>query len=241
VNDSLNEVQISEVTTFEYNNDKELGEVLLDSIIVPGEVGFEELGHLSKTLERELPSVDSSLANKTSAASSPLLNIEEECAKLMSEYESESSAMISEPTVRSPVLDTSAPTHLNSTEPLTTNKKQKRKRREPTSADIELQNRQQVARNTMISNGISTDKDVNTPGKRKLCTICFKNKDTFMFQSRKHIQINSKEKGAKIEWYCPLVDSAELYHTLQVQRKERREDAKRIANKKNYEKKQRRN
>ena len=240
VNDSLNQVQISEVTTFEYNNDEELGEVLLDSIIVPGEVGFEELGHLSNILERELPSVDSSSTSETSAATSPL-NIEEECSKLMTAYNS------SEPTVRRPshrncgAVDISAPTFLNSTEPIISNKKRKRKRREPTSADIELQNRQQIARNTMISNGISTDKDVNTPGKRKLCTICFKNKDTFMFQSRKHIQINSKEKGAKIEWYCPLVDSAELYHTLQVQRKERREDAKRIANKKNYEKKQRRN
>ena len=142
VNDALNE-EVSEVNTFDYNNDEEIGEVLLDSIIVPGEVGFEELGHLSKTLERELPSVDSSLANMTSAATSPLLNIEEECAKLMSEYESESSAMISEPTVRSPVLDTSAPTNLKSTEPLITNKKQKRKQREPTSADIELQNRKQ--------------------------------------------------------------------------------------------------
>ena len=192
---------------------------------------------ISWRLERELPSVDSSLTSETSAATSPL-NIEEECSKLMTAYNS------SEPTVRRPshrnceTVDTSAPTFLNSTEPIISNKKRKRKRREPTSADIELQNRQQIARNTMISYGISTDKDVNTPGKRKLCTICFKNKDTFMFQSRTHIQINKKEKGVKVNEYCPLADSPETYYHVVEQRKELKMRKDERSNRKKKEKRQ---
>ena len=211
VNDSLNE-KVSEVTTFEYNNDEELGEVLLDSIIVPGEVGFEKLGQLSKILERELPSVDSSLANETSAATSPL-NIEEECAKLMSEYESESSAPAS--------ADVAARSSSSS----------KKRKKEPNLGDVELYKRQKIAIDVMVANQISTKKDVkDAPHKKKLCKVCFKNRDTFSFQSRKHLQMTTRERGVEVKWYCPVVDPPELYHTILEQRNE----TKRKANKRNY-------
>ena len=180
--------------TFESNSIEYAGDASLDDIIVPDQVGIEDLGHLGEVLERKLPNVDDSLLNEKRATPS-LPNVEKECSKLMAAYtigsEEDAVKLLS-----------------------------KKRKRNASSSDIELYNRQKTAKATMIANGISTCKDTNKPGERKLCKVCQKNKDTFIFQSRKHIQINKKVKGVEVKSYCPLADPPETYYEVLKQREE---------------------
>ena len=180
--------------TFESNSIEYAGDASLDDIIVPDQVGIEDLGHLGEVLERKLPNVDDSLLNEKRATPS-LPNVEKECSKLMAAYtigsEEDAVKLLS-----------------------------KKRKRNASSSDIELYNRQKTAKATMIANGISTCKDTNKPGERKLCKVCQKNKDRFIFQSRKHIQINKKVKGVEVKSYCPLADPPETYYEVLKQREE---------------------
>ena len=89
------------------------------------------------------------------------------------------------------------------------------------SGDTDLLHGQEAARDTMIKNNISLDRDAKIPGRRNNnCSVCFKNKGTFTFQGRAHIQMNKKTKGAKIKWYCPLADTQEQYYALFMKRRE---------------------
>ena len=89
------------------------------------------------------------------------------------------------------------------------------------SGDTDLIHRQEAARDTMIKNNISLDRDAKIPGRRNNnCTMCFKNRGTFTFQGRAHIQMNKTTKGAKLKWYCPLADSQEQYSALLKKRRE---------------------
>ena len=83
-----------------------------------------------------------------------------------------------------------------------------------------LRQRQEAAMRTMIANGINTDKDTIPSNKRMMCKVCRKNRNTFTFQGRRHIQINKAEKGATIQRYCPLVDPPEMYDDTLEQRRE---------------------
>ena len=70
-------------------------------------------------------------------------------------------------------------------------------------------------------NIISLDRDAKIPDRRNNnCIVCFKNRGTFTFQGREHIQMNRRTKGAKIKWYCPLADTQEEYSALLMKRKE---------------------
>jgi hypothetical protein len=97
-----------------------------------------------------------------------------------------------------------------------------------------LRQRQEAAMRMMIANGISTDKDTIPSNKRTRCQVCGKDKNTFTFQDRKHLQINKAEKGATLQQYCPLVDTPEMYDATLKQRTEldavryRRKNAKRL-------------
>ena len=89
------------------------------------------------------------------------------------------------------------------------------------SGDTDLIHRQEAARDTMIKNNISLDRDAKIPGRRNNnCSVCFKNRGTFTFQGREHIQMNKTTKGAKLKWYCPLADSQEQYSALLKKRRE---------------------
>ena len=57
----------------------------------------------------------------------------------------------------------------------------------------------------MIKNHIGLDIE-NSRGKNNNCAVCFKDRGSFTFQGRQHIQINKAEKGATLRWYCPLAD-----------------------------------
>jgi len=97
-----------------------------------------------------------------------------------------------------------------------------------------LRQRQEAAMRMMTANGISTEKDTIPSNKRTRCQACGKDRNTFTFQDRKHLQINKREKGAIIQWYCPLVDPPEMYDDVHKQRTEldavryRRKNAKRL-------------
>jgi hypothetical protein len=83
-----------------------------------------------------------------------------------------------------------------------------------------LRQRQEVAIRTMVANGIRTEKDIIPSNKRMLCKVCRKNRNTFTFQGRWHVQINKAERGATIQRYCPLVDPPEMYDDIIEQRRE---------------------
>lgn len=91
-----------------------------------------------------------------------------------------------------------------------------------------LRQRQEAAMRTMTANGISTDKDTIPSNMRTRCQVCGKDRNTFTFQDRKHLQINKREKGVIIQWYCPLGDPPERYDAIMEQRREgrRRRNAK---------------
>jgi len=89
------------------------------------------------------------------------------------------------------------------------------------SGDNNLLNRQQIAREIMVKNKISLSRDTKIPGKRdNNCDACCKNRDTFTFNGRRHMQINKAEKGVKLRWYCPLADPPEQYYSLLEKRNE---------------------
>ena len=73
---------------------------------------------------------------------------------------------------------------------------------------------------TMTANGINTDKDTIPSNMRTRCQVCGKDRNTFTFQDRKHLQINKREKGAIIQWHCPLVDPPQMYDDVHKQRRE---------------------
>lgn len=100
---------------------------------------------------------------------------------------------------------------------------------------IDLARRQQTAHDTMTTNNISLAKDTPLPGRRNnTCNICFKNRGpSFTFRGRRHLQLNKKEKGVSVEWYCPLADPPEQYYALVEKRKE----LQRLRNERSYEKK----
>lgn len=83
-----------------------------------------------------------------------------------------------------------------------------------------LRQRQEAAMRTMTANGINTDKDTIPSNMRTRCQVCGKDRNTFTFQDRKHLQINKREKGVIIQWYCPLVDPPERYDDVHKQRRE---------------------
>ena len=72
----------------------------------------------------------------------------------------------------------------------------------------------------MIANNIK--KDIPR-GKRKRCPVCFKS-TTFVFDERKHIQINKRERSAKLQWYCPLADSQVEYDKVMEQKTRNRKE-----------------
>ena len=53
------------------------------------------------------------------------------------------------------------------------------------SGDTDLLHRQEAARDTMIKNNISLDRDAKIPGRRSNnCDVCFKNRGTFSLARR---------------------------------------------------------
>ena len=198
-----------------HNNDY----TLLESIDIPEKVGVEEVRHIGKVLEQALPN----------AGDSPKLghmrlspNIIEKCTESINE--SKPDATNNQP-IFSPIgmeIDIDGDIFTRSTSTLTVGSSSSSNL--PLldmSGDTDLLHRQEAARDTMIKNNISLDRDAKIPGRRSNnCDVCFKNRGTFTFQGREHIQMNKTTKGAKLKWYCPLADSQEQYSALLKKRRE---------------------
>ena len=198
-----------------HNNDY----TLLESIDIPEKVGVEEVRHIGKVLEQALPN----------AGDSPKLghmrlspNIIEKCTESINE--SKPDATNNQP-IFSPIgmeIDIDGDIFTRSTSTLTVGSSSSSNL--PLldmSGGTDLLHRQEAARDTMIKNNISLDRDAKIPGRRSnSCDVCFKNRGTFTFQGREHIQMNKTTKGAKLEWYCPLADTQEEYSALLMKRKE---------------------
>jgi hypothetical protein len=99
-----------------------------------------------------------------------------------------------------------------------------------------LRQRQEAAIQTMTANGISTERDTIPSKKRTRCKVCGKDRRTFTFQGRRHIQLSKSEKGATIQRYCPLVDPPEMYDATLKQRMESERIAQQGRNARSYAK-----
>jgi len=190
-----------------HNNDY----TLLESIDIPEKVGVEEVRHIGKVLEQALPN----------AGDSPKLghmrlspNIIEKCTESINESKPDTTN--TQP-IFSPIgmeIDIDGDTFTRSTSTLTVGSTSNLPLLDM-SGGTDLLHRQEAARDTMIKNNISLDRDAKIPGRRSNnCDVCFKNRGTFTFQGRKHIQMNKTTKGAKLKWHCPLADPQEQYIAL---------------------------
>lgn len=202
---------------------------LLDNIgEVPEEVELEDISRIGALMEQALPdgSVFGNVAKRIEARLPP--TIVEECTESLAE-----NSQVPVDYVRYPkegkeadedtFTRTSASTlTVDSVMPCL-----------DMTGDKDLVRRQQTARDKMIRHNISLARDAKPPGGRdNNCKICFKNRNTFTFQHREHLQINKKERGVKLEWYCPLADPPEQYNQLIRKRKE----MQRLWNKRSNEK-----
>ena len=206
---------------------------LLQGIEVPNELGLEDIDRIGKVLERALPDASTVVPNKVDTSLPP--DVIEECTESLSQYKQHQPpvSQVQYPTqgkeidndsyTRSTASTLTADTSTltaNSTIPCLNAR-----------GDTNLSRRQQTARDTMIENGISLDIG-NSRGRNNNCPVCFKDRGSFTFQSRRHMQINKAEKGATLRWYCPLADPIEQYYELL----RRREELKRERNKKSSDK-----
>ena len=183
---------------------------LLESINVPEEVGVEEVRRIGEVLEQALPASGDSPKQEDMQLPP---NIIEKCTESLNE----SKQQLSKPQpIFSPIgMEIDDDTFTRSTASTLTAGSISKLPFLDMSGDTDLLCRQEAARDTMIKNNISLDRDAKIPGERSNnCSICFKNRRLFTFQGRKHKQINKKEKRAKVRWYCPLADPIEQYYAL---------------------------
>ena len=200
-----------------HNNDYNL----LDDIgEVPDKVESEDISRIRAVLERALPDVSVfEDATKRIEMSAPT-HLIKECTESLAQYKQPSKSHVHYPirdndlytrsTASTLTVESSMP-GLDST------------------GDTNLLRRQQAARDTMIKNNISIGMDDKEEGQRKNnCTVCFKNKDSLIFEGRRHLQLKKAERGVKLIWYCPLADPPNQYYALL----EKRDELKRIRHKK---------
>ena len=210
---------------------------LLQGIEVPNELGLEDLNRIGKVLERALPDASTVVTTNRVNTSLPT-DLIEECTKSLSQYKQQPPVSHVQYPTQGKEIDndsytrSTASTLTADTSTLTTNNTIPCLN---ARGDTNLLQRQQTARDTMIKNHISLDIE-NSRGRNNNCPVCFKNRGSFMFQSRRHIQINKAEKGATLMWYCPLADPVEQYYELLHRRNELKRERNKKSNKKSSDK-----
>jgi len=199
---------------------------LLQGIEVPNELGLEDINRIGKVLEKALPVAPTVITNRVNT--SLPLDVIEECTESLAQCKQPPVSHVQYPTQAKEIdndtytRSTASTLTVDSSMPCL-----------DTTGDTDLSHRQQAARDTMNKYNISLDRDAKIPGRRNNnCTVCFKNRGSFTFQGRRHIQINKAEKGATLRWYCPLADPPEQYYELF----QRRDELKRQWNKNEIEK-----
>ena len=205
---------------------------LLQGIEVPNELGLEDINRIGKVLEKALPVAPPTVITNRVNTSLPL-DVIEECTESLAQckqppishvqYATQGKEIDNDSYTRSTASTLTADTSTlatNSTIPCLNIR-----------SDTNLSRRQQTARDTMIKNHISLDIE-NSRGRNNNCPVCFKDRGSFTFQNRRHIQINKAEKGATLRWYCPLADPIEQYYELI----HRRDELNRERNKKKSDK-----
>jgi len=211
-------------STHDNNNNYDL----LQGIEVPNELGLDDIDRIGEVLERALPDASTVVTNKVDTSLPP--DVIEECTESLSQYKQQ------QPPVSHVQYPTQAKEIDNDTYTRSTASTLTVDSSMPcldTTGDTNLSRRQQAARDTMNKYNISLDRDAKIPGRRNNnCIVCFKNRGSFTFQGRRHIQINKAEKGATLRWYCPLADPPEKYYELF----QRRDELKRQWNKNEIEK-----
>lgn len=185
---------------------------LLEDIRVPDKVGMKDIDRIGEVLEQALPDV-SMFGDATKRANMSVpSDLIEQCTESLAEYNQHPVSHVYYPKVSKEVDDHSFTRSTASS--LTTDI--------DITGDVDILQRQRVAQNNMVKNQISIERDAKEPGRRydNNCKVCFKRKSTFTFQGRRHLQKNRAEKGAKLEWHCPLADPPEQYFALLEKRNE---------------------
>ena len=153
---------------------------------MPDNVELEDISRIRAVLERALPDVSVfEDATKRIEMSAPT-HLIKECTESLAQYKQPSKSHVHYPirdndlytrsTASTLTVESSMP-GLDST------------------GDTNTLRRQQAARDTMIKNNISIGMDDKEEGQRKNnCTVCFKNKDTLIFEGRRHLQLKKAER-----------------------------------------------
>ena len=187
---------------------------------MPDNVELEDISHIGAALERALPDVSVFEDSTKRIEMSAPTHLIKECTESLAQYKQPSKSH-----VHYPIRDNDSYTR-STASTLTVESSMPGL---DSTGDTNTLRRQQAARDTMIKNNISIGMDDKEEGQRKNnCTVCFKNKDTLIFEGRRHLQLKKAERGVKLIWYCPLADPPNQYYALL----EKRDELKRIRHKK---------